>query len=60
MPESASPIAYSIGFVIATGMLHLAGILVGLLASMPMGRPVVRAGGAVVAALGFGFLFGIV
>lgn len=60
LPEAASPIAYSIGFVLATGMLHLAGIALGLVASIPMGRPAVRAGGALVAAVGFGFLFGVV
>lgn len=60
LPAAANPIAFSIGFVTATGLLHLAGIVVGLLASAPMGRPAVRAGGAVVALVGFGFLFGVV
>ncbi|SMC47539.1 HupE/UreJ family protein [Rhizobium sp. RU36D] len=60
LPEAANPIAFSIGFVIATGLLHLVGIVIGLLASVPMGRPAIRAGGALVAAVGFGFLFGVV
>jgi urease accessory protein len=32
MPAAASPLAYAAGFVIATGLLHLAGIALGLLA----------------------------
>lgn len=60
LPEAASPIAYSIGFVIGTGLLHLAGIIVGMLASMPAGAKVVRGGGVLVTLVGFGFLFGLV
>jgi urease accessory protein len=50
--------AYAAGFVIATGLLHLAGIAVGLLVKWPWGKGLVRAGGGVIAAVGFGFLFG--
>ena len=57
LPESASPITYAIGFVISTGLLHLSGIALGLLIKWPWGRVVVRAGGVVIAAIGFGFLF---
>ena len=32
MPAAASPLAYAAGFVIGTGLLHLAGICLGLLA----------------------------
>lgn len=56
LPEAASPLAYSLGFVIATGMLHLAGIGFGLLARWPAGRIAVRAGGAVIALGGVVFL----
>lgn len=56
LPEAASPLAYSLGFVIATGMLHLAGIGFGLLARWPAGKIAVRAGGAVIALGGVVFL----
>ena len=35
LPEAASLLAYSIGFVISTGLLHLAGIGFGLLHAGP-------------------------
>jgi urease accessory protein len=57
MPESSNALAYAIGFVISTGLLHLAGIAFGLLVKWPWGRVVIRAGGGVIAAVGFGFLF---
>jgi len=56
LPEAVSPLAYSLGFVIATGLLHLAGIGFGLLVRWPSGRIVVRAGGAVIALGGVIFL----
>ena len=56
LPEAASPLAYSLGFVIATGLLHLAGIGFGLLVRWPLGRIAVRAGGAVIALGGMVFL----
>lgn len=56
LPEAASPLAYSLGFVIATGLLHLAGISFGLLVRWPLGRIAVRAGGAVIALGGVIFL----
>ncbi len=58
LPEAANAIAYSIGFVIATGMLHLGGIVFGLLARWPAGRIAVRAGGGAIALAGVGFLTG--
>jgi urease accessory protein len=58
LPEAANAIAYSIGFVIATGMLHLGGIAFGLLARWPAGRIAVRAGGGAIALAGVGFLTG--
>jgi urease accessory protein len=59
LPDSANPIAYAIGFVVSTGLLHLAGIGFGLLARWPWGRTAVRVGGGVIAALGAAFLLGI-
>lgn len=59
LPDSANALAYSIGFVVSTGLLHLCGIAFGLLVRWPWGRVAVRAGGGVIAAVGFGFLFGL-
>jgi urease accessory protein len=59
LPHAATPIAYGLGFVISTGLLHLAGILVGLLNSVgTFGPKIVRACGGVVALLGGYFLLG--
>lgn len=60
LPEAANAMAYSIGFVVATGMLHMAGIAFGLLVRWPQGRIAVRAAGGVIAAAGMAFLTGIV
>jgi urease accessory protein len=48
--------AFSAGFVIATGLLHLAGIAFGLLARWPAGRIAVRAAGGLIALAGLLFL----
>ena len=59
LPNAASPLTFAIGFVISTGLLHLAGIAFGLLTKWPWGMAVVRAGGALIALTGFLFLFKI-
>jgi urease accessory protein len=56
LPPGADALAYSAGFVIATGCLHLFGIALGLLARWPMGRIAVRTAGAVIAIAGVMFL----
>jgi urease accessory protein len=56
LPAAASPLAYGVGFVVATGMLHLCGIVIGLLFRWPAGRMVVRAAGAIIAMVGGYFL----
>lgn len=58
MPLAASPIAYAAGFVLATGLLHLCGIAIGLLTRTPAGTVAVRGLGAVIALAGIGFLTG--
>jgi urease accessory protein len=58
LPSAANPFAYAIGFVVATGMLHLAGIAIGFLTTIPYGQYVVRVGGGVIALVGAAFLFG--
>ena len=57
MPHAANALTYAVGFVLATGLLHLSGIALGLLTRWPWGQVVVRTGGGVIACIGFGFLF---
>jgi urease accessory protein len=58
LPHAANAITYAVGFVIATGLLHLCGITLGLLVRWPWGQIVIRTGGALITCVGFGFLFG--
>jgi len=59
LPVGADAVAYSIGFVIATGMLHLSGIALGTLARWPAGRLAVRTVGGVIALIGVAYLGGL-
>jgi urease accessory protein len=56
LPEAASPIAYSLGFVVATGLLHAAGIAFSLVTRWAQGRHLVRGAGGAIGALGAYFL----
>ena len=58
LPQEANPLVYSLGFVIATGLLHLAGIGFGLLVRTPAGRIAVRAAGGFISLIGLFFLRG--
>jgi urease accessory protein len=57
LPSAADPISYSVGFVLATGLLHISGICLGLLNGRPHGVVVTRSAGAIIAALGAWFLY---
>lgn len=57
LPQAANAMTYAIGFVIATGLLHLSGIALGLLTHWRWGKIAVRVGGGAIALVGFGFLF---
>jgi urease accessory protein len=57
LPEGQSGLTYSIGFVVATGLLHLAGIGIGVIHRWPAGRTALRGLGAGVAAGGVYFLW---
>lgn len=59
LPAAANALAYSLGFVIATGLLHVCGILFGALVHWPSGRVAVRAAGGTIALAGLGFLTGV-
>lgn len=58
LPNAASPIAYSTGFVIATGLLHLLGIMFGFLTAWPAGTQAIRTAGAAIAVAGIAFIVG--
>ncbi len=57
LPDAASGVLYSVGFVVATGCLHAVGIAIGLVHRWPLGRAVVRVAGAAVLLAGGGFLW---
>jgi urease accessory protein len=59
LPRGVDAVAYSVGFVVATGLLHLSGIAFGLTARWPAGAVAVRAAGGVIALVGIAFLSGL-
>jgi urease accessory protein len=52
LPPGANGLAYSIGFVVATGCLHAVGIAIGIVHRWPAGRVLLRGAGAAVAVAG--------
>lgn len=56
LPASASPAAYASGFVLASGLLHAAGIAIGLLRGVSRGAAVLRGLGALAGAAGLWML----
>jgi len=56
LPEAVSPLAFGVGFVLATGLLHLSGIALGVLTAKPIGAQAVRVCGGLIAVLGGYFL----
>jgi len=56
LPQAASPLAYSAGFVISTGLLHLAGVAFGAWGRSPAGWVAIRSAGGLIAAGGLWFL----
>lgn len=56
LPSAADPVGYSVGFVLATGLLHVVGIAIGMLANRPGGKLAVRGAGAGIAVAGCWFL----
>jgi urease accessory protein len=57
LPPGADGLLYSIGFVVATGCLHLTGIGIGLVHRWRAGRVALRCAGAGVAVAGLVFLW---
>jgi urease accessory protein len=58
LPLSADALAFTIGFVISTGLLHLCGILIGLLGRWPAGVFAIRTGGLLIAFAGCYLVYG--
>lgn len=59
LPAAAEPLAYGLGFVLVTGLLHAAGIAIGLLDRWPAGALALRGLGAVIGAIGLYLLGGL-
>src|SRR5262245_22328805 len=57
LPGGVDAVAYSIGFVVATGLLHLTGIALGLTVRWPAGYIGVRGTGVAIACAGVVFLW---
>ena len=57
LPSAADPIGYSLGFVVATGSLHVLGIWIGFLNHRPGGVRVTRGLGVLIAGAGAWFLY---
>ncbi len=60
LPHAANALAYSVGFVTATGLLQLTGIAFGLIVRWPVGKIAVQAGGGLIACAGLGLLLGLI
>jgi urease accessory protein len=56
LPSAADPVAYSVGFVLATGLLHVSGICLGFLNDLRRGIVVTRSMGGIIAVVGVWFL----
>ncbi len=56
LPGSANALAYGVGFVTATGLLHMCGIALGALTRWPAGERFIQGLGAGIAGLGCYFL----
>lgn len=52
LPQQSGAVAYSAGFVVATGLIHVTGILIGFVSEIRHGMIVLRTGGAAIALAG--------
>lgn len=57
LPSMADPVAFSLGFVLATGLLHVCGIALGELRRLPAGERGLRMTGGLIAASGAWFFY---
>jgi urease accessory protein len=59
LPAAADALAYAVGFVLGTGLLHLVGITLGVATRWEAGKVAVRAAGGAIAIAGLAFLTGM-
>ena len=59
MPQTVPAALYGLGFVLATGLLHLSGVVAGVLCRRGPGPRLVRAGGGAIAATGVILFLGL-
>jgi len=52
LPKAAYPLAYGVGFVLSTGLLHITGVAIGLIDRWPVGARALRGLGAAIGATG--------
>lgn len=57
LPSAADPVGYSVGFVLATGLLHVLGIGIGTLNDRRGGLVMTRSAGGIIAVIGVWFLY---
>lgn len=57
LPSMANPVSFSLGFVLATGLLHVLGIAIGLLRERPGGERILRGMGGAITLAGGWFLY---
>jgi urease accessory protein len=57
LPGSVQPLAYGVGFVVGTGILHLSGITIGFLEKLKYGKTLIRVPGAIIGLIGVYFLY---
>jgi urease accessory protein len=60
LPAGQNALLYSLGFVIATGLLHAVGITIGLIQRWELGGQVLRGTGGLVLVAGLYFLWGAI
>jgi hydrogenase/urease accessory protein HupE len=60
LPDGESALLYSFGFVLATGLLHLVGIAIGLIHRWSRGKGALRLAGSAVSAAGVFFIWSAV
>jgi urease accessory protein len=60
LPHAAAPLAYGVGFVTATGLLHASGIGLGALGRWPLGQRALRLAGVAIAVTGACLVGGLV
>jgi urease accessory protein len=59
IPRAADPLAFGVGFVLITGLLHAAGIGIGVIERWPVGSAVLRGIGTIIGAVGVYLLVGL-